>query len=318
VTYRVPTMAEIAETPWNSLRAASLFAGCGGSSLGYRMAGFRVVYANDWDDHARRTYALNMAPWTTLDGTNVTDLRAERILEAVNGSGGAELDVLDGSPPCQGFSIAGRRQMDDPRNQLYYEFIRLVREVQPRAFVAENVAGLARGRALGHLVRIIARFKESGYRVRRHLLDASRLGVPQARQRLIIIGFREDLGVDPAEGFPRPSRRQTTINEALPHVGHFGPSMTVTTGGLDARNGSFRVRENGEVVARRLSVDEIKRLCSFPDDFRMEGTPTQRRRRLGNAVPPLMARAWAERLRDVLCGMPGRGQPHVVNLGSHG
>jgi site-specific DNA-cytosine methylase len=76
--------------------------------------------------------------------------------------------------------------------------------------------------------------------------------------------------------------------------------MTVTTGGLDARNGSFKVCENGQAVARRLSVDEIKRMCSFPDDFRMEGPATQQRRRLGNSVPPLMARAWAEPVRDAI------------------
>jgi site-specific DNA-cytosine methylase len=303
-------MTEVAATPWNGLRAASLFAGCGGSSLGYRMAGFRIVFASDLDDHARRTYEANAAPQTVIDGTDVRELTGERVAAAARADGG-ELDILDGSPPCQGFSLANRqRRPDHPMNRLYYEFIRVVAEAQPRAFVAENVPGLAGGQNVGHLRAILGRFKEAGYRVRRHVLDSSRLGVPQARQRLIIIGFRRDLGIDPAEGFPRPSRRRTTLHDALPYVGHFAPAPTVTTGGIDTRGGTFSVRENGATVRRGLRVDELARVCTFPEDFRMEGTAAQRRRRLGNSVPPLMARAWAERIRDALPSRPRPdGQP---------
>jgi site-specific DNA-cytosine methylase len=129
-------------------------------------------------------------------------------------------------------------------------------------------------------------------------LDASRLGVPQARERLIISGFREDLGVDPALGFPQALPHRTTVNDALPHVGHFGPARTVTTGGL--HGAKYKIREDGVLHTRDLRIEELKRLCSFPDDFRMEGPLTQQKRRLGNAVPPLMARAWAERIGAAL------------------
>jgi DNA (cytosine-5)-methyltransferase 1 len=299
MTFQLPTMDEVEATPWCGLRVASLFAGCGGSSLGYRMAGFRVVYANELDEHALSTYSMNAAPWTVLDSSDVREVTGDRILEAVRSDGGDELDVLDGSPPCQGFSMAGRRLMDDPRNELYYEFVRLVAEARPRAFVAENVAGLARGQALGHLMRIVAGFKDAGYRVRRHLLDASRLGVPQARQRLIIIGFRDDLGIDPREAFPRPSPHRTTVNDALPHIGHFAPAMTVTASG-GGRRAAFHVRESGLTIKRPLTLDEVRRVSSFPDDFRLEGTVSMQTRRLGNSVPPLMARAWAERVGNAL------------------
>jgi len=108
--YRVPTMAEVRALPWNGLAVASLFAGGGGSSTGYRMAGFRVAFASDVVAEARATYAANCAGHTLVDGTDVRELSGKTVLDAAEAvSGRRELDVLDGSPPCQPFSTAGPR-----------------------------------------------------------------------------------------------------------------------------------------------------------------------------------------------------------------
>ena len=316
MTYALPTMDEVRAAPWNGLRAASLFAGAGGSSLGYRMAGWRVVYANEMDDHACDTYERNRAEYTVLDRRSINGLDAERnvvgepvrgedILAAVRADGGDELDLLDGSPPCQDFSLAGRRDMSGPNARLYYEAVRLVGEARPRAFAFENVKGMGQGRAVGHMVRIVDALKAEGYRVRRGVLDFSRLGVPQARERLLVIGFREDTGIDPALGFPTLRRRRTTVNDALPHVGHFAPAPTLTKGGFDERLDGWTVSGG---VRRALTPDELRRISSFPDDFAMEGSDTDKRNRLGNSVPPLAARAWGERIRDALLEVDGAAE----------
>lgn len=297
MTFALPTMEDVRSTPWNGLRAASLFAGAGGSSLGYRMAGWRVVYANEIDDHACATYDRNRADYTVLDRRDIRAVTGEDILAAVRADGGEELDLLDGSPPCQDFSMAGRRDMAGENAQLYYQAVRLVGEVRPRVFSFENVKGMGQGRAVGHMIRVVDALKEHGYRVRRHVLDFSRLGVPQKRERLLVVGFREDTGIDPRLGFPSVRRRQTTVNDALPHVGHFGPAPTITRGGLDGRIAGWPVLG---AERRQLTADELQRLSTFPDDFQMEGSDTERKNRLGNSVPPLASRAWGERIRDAL------------------
>ena len=121
----------------------STFAGCGGSSLGYSMAGFRELLAVEWDDNAVETFRLNFPEVPVYHG-DIGALSVEQVLE-MTGLKPGELDVFDGSPPCQGFSTAGKRQMDDPRNSLFKEFVRLLKGLQPRAFVMENVSGMVKG-----------------------------------------------------------------------------------------------------------------------------------------------------------------------------
>jgi hypothetical protein len=106
--YRVPSMAEVDAVPWNGLTAATTFAGCGGSSLGYRMAGFRVLYANEFVEAARDTYSANKREWTVVDDRDIRSVTPESMLELM-GLGRGELDLLDGSPPCASFSTAGKR-----------------------------------------------------------------------------------------------------------------------------------------------------------------------------------------------------------------
>ena len=122
----------------------STFAGAGGSSLGYSMAGFRELLAVEWDDNAVATFKLNF-PDVPIHHGDITELSTEAAL-GMTGLQPGELDVFDGSPPCQGFSMSGRRILDDPRNQLFREYVRLLRGLQPKVFIMENVAGLVRGK----------------------------------------------------------------------------------------------------------------------------------------------------------------------------
>ena len=225
--YRVPSMDEIRAIPWNGFNAVSTFSGCGGSSLGYRMAGFRVLWASEFIDAARETYNANKAPYTLVDGRDIRQVTAEAILAAIKLPAGA-LDLLDGSPPCASFSTAGKREAGwgkikkysdkaQRTDDLFFEFARLLRGIQPKTFVAENVSGLVKGTAKGYFKRILAELKACGYRVTCRVLDAQWLGVPQARQRTIFVGVREDLGIEPAH--PKPLPYRYSVRDALPWVG---------------------------------------------------------------------------------------------------
>ena len=169
----------------------SLFAGCGGSSLGYSMAGYRELLAVEWDDHAVETFKLNFPEVPVWHG-DIAKLSIEECLR-ITGLQPGELDVLDGSPPCQGFSTAGKRKMDDGRNQLFREYVRLLRGLEPKVFVMENVRGTVLGRMKLIFAEIMRELKASGYKVSARLMNAMYFGVPQSRQRMIFIGIREDL-----------------------------------------------------------------------------------------------------------------------------
>lgn len=228
--YRVPSMAEIASIPHNGFVVASLFAGCGGSSLGYRMAGFKVALAAEFVPAAQESYRANAAPGTVVWGGDVRDLTGSEF-SALTGIATGDLDVLDGSPPCQAFSTSGKRDKGwgtdkryehgaTQRNEdLFFDFCRVRDEIMPRAFVAENVSGLVKGKAKGYFLEILRRLKV-GYRVEARLLDAQWLGVPQQRERVIFVGVREDLGVDPA--FPAPLPYRYSVRDALPWIAEVG------------------------------------------------------------------------------------------------
>lgn len=192
----------------------STFAGCGGSSLGYRQAGFKCLAAVEWDAHAVATYRMNF-PDTPVLQADVTKLTGDELM-ATAGIKRGELDVLDGSPPCQSFSTAGKRRMDDPRGTLFGDFARLLRDMQPKAFVAENVSGLVKGKMLGTFKAVFRMLEDAGYVVSCRLVDAQYMGVPQQRQRLIFIGMRKDLGVVPTH--PKPDTLPTPAAVALGQV----------------------------------------------------------------------------------------------------
>lgn len=224
--YSVPSMEEIRALPWNGFNAISTFSGTGGSSLGYRMAGFRVLWASEFIDAARDSYNANKAPYTIVDGRDIRNVTAEDILTAIKMQPG-ELDLFDGSPPCASFSTAGKRakgwgkvkQYSDKAQRtddLFFEYTRLLRGLQPKTFVAENVSGLVKGVAKGYFIEIMRELKACGYRVACRVLDAQWLGVPQARQRTIFVGVREDLCLDPVH--PKPLPYRYSVREALPWI----------------------------------------------------------------------------------------------------
>jgi DNA (cytosine-5)-methyltransferase 1 len=150
--YCVPSLAEIRSLPWNGYDVLSTFSGCGGSCLGFAMAGFRVLWASEFIPAAQETYRANH-PGTLLDTRDIRTVQPAVILAAIGKQPG-EIDVLEGSPPCASFSTAGQREAgwgkvraySDTRQRtddLFFEFARILRGVQPKAFVAENVSGLA-------------------------------------------------------------------------------------------------------------------------------------------------------------------------------
>lgn len=242
--YRVPTMAEVRAAKCTQLKVATTFAGGGGSSTGYEMAGYQVVWANEFVPAAQETYKANHQT-TILDGRDIKSVMAEEILKAT-GLRRGELDLFDGSPPCQAFSTAGKREKgwgkakryehgaEQCNELLFFEYIRLLKGLQPKAFVAENVRGLTIGKAremMGDAQldmldpqddTILHGLMDAGYVVRWRVLCASRLGVPQTRNRVIFVGVRKDIqrkhNIDVDSLFPPPLPYVYTVRDALPEL----------------------------------------------------------------------------------------------------
>lgn len=195
----------------NGYRAISTFSGCGGSCLGLEMAGYEILWASEFVPAARDVYQANH-PGIPVDGRDIRTVDPSEVLRGLGVAPG-EIDLLEGSPPCASFSVAGRgssgwgkvsKYSDTTQrtDDLFFEFARFVETIRPKVFVAENVGGLVRGKAKGYMKRIVAALTAAGYRVEARLLDAQWLGVPQRRVRVILIGVRDDLGIPPA--FPTP------------------------------------------------------------------------------------------------------------------
>lgn len=336
-------MAEIEAIPWNGFTAVSTFSGCGGSCLGYRMAGFKVLWASEFIPAAQEVYRLNH-PKSILDTRDIRKVKPEEILEAIGLKVG-ELDLLDGSPPCASFSTAGKRekgwgqvkQYSDTKQRvddLFFEYTRILKGLQPKVFVAENVSGLVKGTAKGYFLEILRELKVCGYNVKAKLLDAQWLGAPQMRQRVIFMGVRNDLGLEPV--YPEPLPYRYSVREALGkdmRVGPIEPETDATRYKIGKQwqetqiGGAHPIRFNlkrphpdgpcntigqnqnescGQVMhpleCRLLSIAELRRLFACPDDFRLVGTYAQQWERLGRAVPPVMMAHIASAIRDnILC-----------------
>lgn len=176
--------------------AIDLFAGAGGMSLGFEWAGFDVKAAVEYDPIHAATYKFNF-PDSTVFCRSVSDIDGDQIRAAASLTG--EIDVICGGPPCQGFSLIGKRSLDDPRNHLVYDFVRLVADIKPKFFVFENVKGLTVGPHKKFLHELIEEFQRHGYKVNEEyaVLNAAEFGVPQERHRLFLIGARK--------GVPLPS-----------------------------------------------------------------------------------------------------------------
>jgi DNA (cytosine-5)-methyltransferase 1 len=179
--------------------AIDIFSGAGGMSLGFEQAGFDVRVAYDIEPINVATYARNFPDSEAVEA-DVHKLTGDAIrIKAKTRT----VDVLFGGPPCQGFSVIGKRRADDPRNELLLEFARLVDEVRPRYFVVENVAGLTIGSARKSLQQFLARVTKAGYRCVEpvQILDASQFGVPQQRRRVFILGHLQSFA---APTYPTP------------------------------------------------------------------------------------------------------------------
>ena len=226
MAYKQISMAELDTIPKNGYKVFSTFSGCGGSSLGYKLAGYEVIGALECVPQARDAYAKNF-PNTPILFKDIREVHGEDIFN-LTGLKKGELDIMDGSPPCCPFSMQGVRDenwgkvvnyssIKQRTDDLFFEYARLVNEVQPKVFVAENVKGLTVGKAKAVLDEILKTFQDYGYSVVYDVLNAENYGVPQARERCIFVGVRKDLvkkyKVRPS--LPVPSFKKITTEEAI-------------------------------------------------------------------------------------------------------
>ena len=294
----------------------STFAGCGGSSLGYKMAGFRELLAVEWDDHAVKIFKINFPDVPVYHG-DIAKLSSAECMQMA-GINKGELDVLDGSPPCQGFSTTGKRKYDDPRNSLFNEFARLANDMRPKVFVMENVTGMVKGHMKQAYLEIVKPLRGCGYVVKGEVLNAMYYNVPQSRQRVIIIGVRNDLNIEPSH--PKPQTRPITFRQATKDLWdddadlYFNPNTLTTIAMKKARQGEkdpkhfsrqkLHADKPGHTLRkdvlgywhpekfRPLNLNEWVRLGSFPDEFKW----TDKKNAchcIGNSVPPNLMKAIA-------------------------
>ena len=174
----------------NKLVAIDLFCGCGGFSYGFQQAGFDMVLGIDMWKDATVTYQHNF-PNACVINDDITNISADDILSRL-GMNADDIDVIIGGPPCQGFSVSGKRMIDDPRNKLYKSFVGLVDQIRPKVFVMENVPGLIR--LFGGKVKeqVLNDFSSLGYRVKVQQLSSDDYGVPQQRKRVFFVGVNDE------------------------------------------------------------------------------------------------------------------------------
>jgi len=322
------------------LKVASLFCGCGGTDVGllgdfdflgkhYKSNGMEIVYANDIDDNACNIFKENFG--ITPDNRDIREVKSEEI---------PEFDILTGGFPCQSFSIIAqnpkRLGVKDERGKLFFEMCRILRERQPKCFIAENVKGILTANKKSAFPLIMKEFEESGYDVQYRILNSANYGVPQKRERVIIVGFRKDLNVN--FSFP---------DVEIEDENNFAPLKKVIEKKVDEKYffseravaGMMKKRESmnkgraqdinkpcntvGAHLAkvslnstdpvlmedkryRRFTPREVARIQSFPDDFELVGSEAAQYRALGNAIPPVMfwyvAKAVSGKLQENING----------------
>ena len=303
-----------------------LFCGAGGLSKGLEMAGLEGICGLDWFNEACMTYNRNF-DHPFINGDIKDSENKKKFYETVRKQlNGRHLDIVAGGFPCQGFSMAGNRIVDDPRNSLYKELIEIVGELQPNFVICENVKGLRT--MLGGLVekKIIADFKEIGYDMNVATLCAADYYTPQKRERVIFIGNRKGLTNFHPKPILSPKEYITTgqaigdlinhpVDPAFNHVPtihreDMARRIMETPEGKSLYKGysdawkkcpwnapSCTIKENhGGVnlhpkLPRVLTAREMARLQSFPDDFIFEGKKNKQLVQIGNAVPPLLGKA---------------------------
>jgi len=197
------------------MKAISLFSGAGGMDVGFNNAGFITTVASELDPHACKTFRENHPGTVLYEGDILEHLTDISSLE--------NIDVVFGGPPCQGFSVAGKMDPNDPRSKLIFIFADIVHNIQPKAFVMENV------RALGALSKfsavreeLFSRFHKSGYDVNMCILNAKEFGVPQSRERVFFIGVKSGLRPITLRSFNKYKKEPPTLRDAISHLGPAG------------------------------------------------------------------------------------------------
>ena len=301
------------------MNIVSLFSGAGGLDLGFIKAGHEIIWANDNFQDAVKTYRKNIGSHIVCE--DISNIPSDEI---------PEHDILIGGFPCQGFSVANaKRGEHDERNKLYLELLRILVDKQPKFFLAENVKGIMSLMQGKIFEMIISDFKKAGYKIKHQVLNAANYGVPQKRERVIILGVRND--VDFNLEYPEPTHTENptlfnnktswvSIGAALNNIpepeeehsltnhtyskfklkfnGYLGnrandptkPAPTVTARG-DEKGGVVVLHHPNN--HRRMSVRELALTQSFPIDFIFEGNNSSAYRQIGNAVPPVLAFAIA-------------------------
>ena len=299
----------------------SLFSGAGGLDIGLHRQGFQTIWANDIDQDACQTHK----DWS---GADVVCGDIGKIGFEVVPKG----DIIVGGFPCQGFSLAGPRKIDDKRNTLYRYFVKLLGINKPYAFIAENVKGIL---TLGNgeiITAIIEDFSDKGYNVFPTLVNAADYGVPQDRWRVIMIGFRKDMGISEYK-FPEPFDYKVTLAEALKdfsnpsdhdicnasyssrymsrnrkrgwdEVSYTIPAMAKQVALHPSSPDMVKLEEDkwvfGEGKTRRLSWQECAAIQTFPKNMNFAGNLTSKYKQIGNAVPVKLAETVGKDLHRII------------------
>lgn len=299
---------------------ASLFCGAGGLDYGFEKAGFKTIWANDMNADACRTFSLWNSDCEVICD-KIQNIPSEKI---------PNVDILLGGFPCQGFSLAGPRKLNDTRNSLYKEYVRIVKDKQPKMFVGENVKGLLSMGEGAVLTAIVEEFASCGYLVLFRLLNAKNYGVPQDRERLILVGIRQDLFNKPFE-FPEPENEilnlsfLATLPSASPDeiceesfssrymsrnrkrkFDEVSFTIPATAKQVPLHPSSDDMKKVGKDVwefgkfYRRLSYKEAALIQSFPADFQFTGNLNSKYQQIGNAVPPELAFRIAKKIYEYI------------------
>lgn len=316
------------------LKAASLFCGCGGTDVGliggfeflgnfYAENNMEIVYANDIDDNACKIFEANFG--IKPDNRDIRQVKSEEL---------PDFDILTGGFPCQSFSIVAqnpkRLGVKDERGKLFFEMCRILKDKQPKCFVAENVKGLLTANKKSAFPLILEEFQKSGYDVQYKILNSAEYGVPQKRERVIIVGFRKDLNIK--FEFPEVIVKSEDMYKPLSSVienhvdekyyfseravaGMMKSKETMNKGRAQditkpcntvgahlakvSLNSTDPVLMDGERY-RRFTPREVARIQSFPEDFKLVGSEAAQYRALGNAIPPVMFWYVAKTVKDKL------------------
>jgi DNA (cytosine-5)-methyltransferase 1 len=348
----------------------STFAGGGGSSTGYRLAGGKILCINEFVEEAQNTYRENYPDTPILPG----DIKKLSGKDFTDIAGTTDIDILDGSPPCSAFSVAGKLShssggkhsdgwgktksysdgmMVENIEDLFFEFLRVANDIRPKVIVAENVAGLTIGEAKEYYNKILNEFEKIGYDVCSQVMNSKNYGVSQTRTRVIFIGIRNDITekvglnfMTIQNVFPEPSDKIIPLKEALEGLEYDpeeikeltekfvntaywkdtgskmpkDPDKVLTGGDYHPKGHHFNLKRvsqhapaptltamgNGQTNAgafhwnepRKLTLGELKRIMSLPDDFKLTGKWNQRAERIGRMVPPLMMKAIADSIYE--------------------